>query len=120
MADKNMVIFTRTFDFLSWLLPLTNHFPRAHRHTVTRRLLDAAFDFFEHIQAANFRMGPRRKEMLTAADESLANLRMYMRMALRWKWINDGQYRHGGTMIAEIGRLLGGWQKSVKPEQRLK
>ena len=24
---KEMVIFTRTFDFLSWLLPATNHFP---------------------------------------------------------------------------------------------
>ena len=37
-----MPIFNRTFDFLSWLLPVTNHFPRAHRHTATRRLLEAA------------------------------------------------------------------------------
>jgi hypothetical protein len=29
--DKEMVIFTRTFDFLTWLLPVTNSFPRAHR-----------------------------------------------------------------------------------------
>ena len=114
MAGNDMVIFAKTFDYLSWLLPLTNHFPRAHRQTVTKRLLDAAFDFFERIQAANFRMGPGRKEMLTAADESLANLRIYMRMAFRWNWINDGQYRHGGIMLAEIGKLLGGWHKSVK------
>jgi hypothetical protein len=39
-----MVIFTRTFDFLAWLLPHTNHFPRAHRHSLTQRLLDAALD----------------------------------------------------------------------------
>jgi hypothetical protein len=42
--DKERVIFTRTFDFLGWLLPVTHNFPRAHRHTFTRRLLDAAFD----------------------------------------------------------------------------
>jgi hypothetical protein len=41
MAQEEMVIFTRTFDLLDWLLPRTNHFPRAHRHTFTRRLLDA-------------------------------------------------------------------------------
>ena len=41
MAEKDMVIFTRTFDFLTWLLPVTNHFPKAQRHTFTRRLLDA-------------------------------------------------------------------------------
>ena len=44
MTQQDMAIFTRTFDFLTWLLPATNHFPRAHRHTFTRRLLDAAFD----------------------------------------------------------------------------
>jgi hypothetical protein len=32
---EEMVIFTHTFDFLSWLLPMTNNFPRAHRHTFT-------------------------------------------------------------------------------------
>ena len=44
MAGSDMPIFTRTFDFLSWLLPMTNNFPRAHRHSATKRLLDAAFD----------------------------------------------------------------------------
>ena len=44
MARQEMPIFVRTFDFLTWLLPMANNFPRAHRFTVTRRLLDAAFD----------------------------------------------------------------------------
>jgi hypothetical protein len=43
-------IFTRTCDFLTWLLPATNNFPRAHRHTFTRRLLDAAFDPRERLK----------------------------------------------------------------------
>ncbi len=33
MAQKEMPIFTRTFDFLTWLLPTTNGFPRAHRRS---------------------------------------------------------------------------------------
>jgi hypothetical protein len=53
MAGQEMVIFTRTFDFLTWLLPVTNNFPRAHRHTFTRRLLDAAFDLRERLEEAN-------------------------------------------------------------------
>ncbi len=51
--DDPMVIFTRTFDFLSWLLPMTNNFPRAQRHTFTRRMLDAAFDLRERLEVAN-------------------------------------------------------------------
>jgi hypothetical protein len=41
MADAEMPIFTRTFGFFTWLLPATNHIPRAHRHPFTQRLLDA-------------------------------------------------------------------------------
>ena len=33
MAQKEMPIFTRTFDFLTWLLPAINGFPRAHRRS---------------------------------------------------------------------------------------
>ena len=37
-------LFTKTFDFVSWLLAVTNHFPRSQRFFVTKRLLDAALE----------------------------------------------------------------------------
>ena len=49
MPENEMPIFTRTFDFLTWLLPATNRFPRAHRFSFTLRLLDAAFDLREYL-----------------------------------------------------------------------
>ena len=58
MARAEMPIFVRTFDFLSWLLPASNHFPRAHRHTFTARLLGAAFDLRERLERWGFRQLP--------------------------------------------------------------
>ena len=113
MARQEMPIFTRTFDFLQWLLPVSNHFPRAHRHNFTQRLLDAAFDLRERLEEANLRRGPERQERLRQADESLAKVRLYLRLAARLGWLQPGQYRHVSAMVAEIGRLLGGWQKTV-------
>jgi four helix bundle protein len=110
---EEMVIFTRSFDFLTWLLPITNHFPRAHRFTLTQRLLDAAFDLREHIEVANLRQGDARLERLRLADEALSKLRVYLRLADRWQWLSGGQYRHAAGMVAEIGRLLGGWIKQT-------
>ncbi len=106
-----MPVFTRSFDLLTWLLPATNHFPKAHRHDFTRRLLDAAFDLRERLEEANLRQGRARSERLAAADEALARLRVYLRLASRWGWISDGQYGHAAEMVAEVGRLLGGWRK---------
>ena len=60
MAQQEMPIFTRTFDFLTWLLPATNNFPRTHRFSFTNRLLGAAFNFYENIEIANHRMGRER------------------------------------------------------------
>jgi hypothetical protein len=111
MTEQEMPIFTRTFDFLTWLLPVTNNFPRAHRHTFTRRLLDAAFDLRECLEAANYRQGKERLARLAVADEALDKVRLYLRLAARWDWLTPGQYQHVAAMIAEIGRLLGGWKK---------
>ena len=110
---KEMPIFTRTFDFLSWLLPITNQFPRAQRFSVTQRLLDAAFDLRECLEEANLRRGRDRKERLDRADEALAKVRLYLRLAAQWGWLKPGQYQHVSGMVVEIGRLLGGWQKTV-------
>ena len=112
-----MPIFTRTFDLLSWLLPVTNNFPRAHRHTFTRRLLDAAFDLREQLQAADHRRGAERLSRLRAADETLDRVRLYLRLAARWGWLSSGQYQHVARMVSEIGRLLGGWQKVTRQDE---
>jgi len=114
MTREEMPIFTRTFDFLTWLLPVTNNFPRAHRFTFTRRLLDAAFDLRERLEEANHRQGAERLALLEAADEALDKVRLYLRLAARWGWLSSGQYRHVAGMVAEIGRLLGGWQKVTR------
>ena len=111
MSGQEMPIFTRTFDFLTWLLPVTNHFPTAHRHTFTKRLLDAAFDLREQLEAANHRMGKERLAYISSADESLDKVRTYLRLAAKWDWLSQGQYQHVSNMVAEIGRLLGGWKK---------
>lgn len=115
MTGQEMPIFTRTFDFLTWLLPITNHFPTAHRHTFTKRLLDAAFDLREQLEAANHRMGKERLIFLKAADESLDKVRTYLRLAAKWEWLSQGQYHHVANMVAEIGKLLGGWRKVTQP-----
>ncbi len=111
MSRQEMPIFIRTFDLLAWLLPATNHFPRTVRHSFTQRLLDAAFDLSETLHEANLRHGANRKERLQKADEALDKLRHYLRLAARMSWLKPGQYEHAAAMVAEIGRLLGGWHR---------
>lgn len=112
-STHDMVIFARTFDLLAWLVPRADAFPRAARRSVTARLLGAALDCVEALHAANARRGADRLAHLQAADGHLDVLRLYLRLVHEWRWLSDGQYRHVSSQVAEIGRLLGGWQRQT-------
>ncbi len=108
---QELVILSRAYDLLAWLLPKAESFPKLYRWTVVQRLLDAALDFQEALFDAQSQGGSTRQRHLRQADSALNKVRLYLRLAHRWKWLNDGQYRHVSTMVAEVGRLLGGWLK---------
>jgi|SRR3990172_5792711 len=115
MPDE-MVIFTRSYDFVSWLIPLTMDFPKSQRFIVTKRLQGCALNFQELVIEANAQRGTKRAEKLRAADAELLKTRLYLRLCQRWEWMTSGQYKHASSMVAELGRLLGGWMKTVASE----
>jgi hypothetical protein len=111
---EEMVIFPRTHDLVNWLLPRSMKFPAAQRFVVTKRLQDAALDFQETIFLANAHAGRQRLAALQDADAHLNKLRFYLRLVHQWEWITAGQYEHVSKMVAEVGRLLGGWIKQTR------
>jgi hypothetical protein len=112
--EDEMVLFTRTYDFISWLMPRTENFPRSQRFVVTKRLQDAALDFYELILEANAYRGSDRWQKQRQADVALDKVRTYLRLCAQWEWLKPGQYHHAAEMVAEIGRLLGGWMKQTR------
>lgn len=112
MSDE-MVIFTRTYDLLLWVIPKAKHFPKLYRSTVTQRLLDATLDFQEALYDAYAHDGADKIAHLQQADSYLNKVRLYLRLAHQWAWLSDGQYEHVSKLVAEIGRLLGGWLRGA-------
>ena len=111
LETEDMVIFARTIDLLDWLLLRCDAFPRQHRFVVTARLQGALLDFQEALYDANAHLGFDRLSHLRSADSHLGKVRLYLRLAHRWHWLSSAQYEHVSRMVAEIGRLLGGWLK---------
>ncbi len=108
---KESPIFTRTYDLLRWLIPLTVRFPRSHRFVLATRVQDTALRFQERIIEAGRDRQPA--PILAQADADLAKLRLYLRLCRDLKLIEFKQYEQGQRMVNEIGRLIGGWIKSV-------
>lgn len=108
--------FCRTYDFLVWLLAQTDRFPRSARLRLARRLEDASFEFHSHLVAAA--RSDRPADALAQADLALERLRLYLRLSHARQLTGERQYRHAFACVAEIGRLLGGWTRSVQPTDR--
>lgn len=110
---SDMIIFTRTYDLLLWLLPKAERFPKIYRSTVTKRLMDASLDFQEALFEAAAYDGKVRLRHLRRADAHLNKVRLYLRLVHQWGWLSPGQYKHISRLVAEVGRLLGGWIKQA-------
>lgn len=111
---KELLILVQTYDLLCWLLPHCERFPKAQRFVITKRLEDAALDFQEALFEANARSGLRRLAHLEAADAHLNKLRLYLRLARQWNWLGSGQHEHVSRIVADLGKLLGGWIRQTK------
>ena len=81
MATPDTPLFVKTQDFILWLIQHTQRFPKRLRQSYTTRLESTAFDFQECILMANAVRGPRRADLLDAADGKLLFLRELLRLA---------------------------------------
>ena len=106
-------IFAKTSNFILWILQHTEGFPKSERFRLAKRIEDAAFDFYEELITA-VKSGDKKRHLLMA-DLELDKLRLYMRLAHQRKLTNHDQYLFAADSLTEIGKLLGGWLKSLNP-----
>lgn len=110
---KESPIFVKTYDLLRWLIPMTTKFPRRHRFVLARSVQETALCFQERlIEAARASEALPR---LRQADTDLTKLRFYLRLCRDLELISVGQYEHAARMVSEVGKLLGGWIKTIPP-----
>ena len=109
-----MVILTQTYDLLMWVLPRSMKFPKSQRFVLTQRLQNALLDFQECLFLANAHAGQERLQHLRNADAHLNKLRLYLRISHQSTWLTPAQFEHVSKLVAEVGRLLGGWLRQTR------
>ena len=110
---KQSPIFARTYDFIAWLIPLTIKFPRSQRFVMAAALQREALHFQELLIEASHHED--KNDLLLSADAELDKVRTHVRMSLEMGLIQPGQYEHAARLMTEIGKLLGGWKKTLQP-----
>ena len=106
-------LYVRTYDFLLWLIPQVQKFPRAYRFTLSERIQRLALNFQDSLIAAGKSKGGSRRDNLHQADIQLEQLRLWLRFSRDTSLLTVRQYEHSIRQLKEVGNLLGAWIKQV-------
>ncbi len=112
--DHDLPVFVCWMEFLKWLFPVTEKFPKRIRFTLVDRMQNLAFDVVEDMVEARYSRDKRA--ILKKANLRLEKLRVLMRIAHAEKYLSHAAYQHASRTLNEAGRMLGGWIK--QQEQR--
>ena len=98
------------YQFLLWLIPTVEKFPRSQKFLLGDRLQVQALAVLDSLIAATYTR--ERGEHLRAANLGLEKLRVGVRLAKDLKHLDFTRYEHAVRAMEEIGRMVGGWIKS--------
>ena len=109
--DSPPVIIQKTYEFVLWLLPKVESFPRAYRFTVGERLSGAGLDLLTTLVEAAY--SSNKKGLLDVANRKVNAIRYLLRLAKDLKLMTLDSYGFSAEHVDEIGRMVGGLRKVV-------
>ncbi len=99
----------RTYQFILWLIPTVEKFPRSQKFLLGDRIQSTAIDVLERLVEATYTRD--RDRLLVRANLGVEKLRFLFRIAMDLKHLDPRRYEHAARNLDEIGRLVGGWRK---------
>jgi|TARA_B100000315_G_scaffold223309_1_gene227993 hypothetical protein len=102
----------KTYQFLLWLIPTVEKFPRSQKFLLGDRIQTIALDILERLIEATYTRS--RARMLNQANLGIEKLRFLFRLSTDLRYLDRRRYEHAARSLDEIGRLIGGWRKRAQ------
>ena len=113
MEQKNTIL-VQTYEFLKMMIGVLGHFPHNQKSLLADRMQNMISDVLELFIEAYYGSGSDKKNKLRQVNVKLEKLRYYTRLCYELGFYNSTKYRTIMENIQEIGRMNGGWLKSMK------
>src|SRR3989338_1184263 len=114
MNDFDIPIFKKTYDLYKNFCGLRATIPKQDRYTIWQRAENALLDVLENILLASQRSKIEKLPPLEQASVKLNLLRIFVRLMKDTRAIDNKKYLAMEIEIDEIGRMLGGWIRSIR------
>lgn len=110
IEEQDLPVFIKWTEFVEWLFPHTEKFPRRARFTLALRIENYALDIIEDLVEARY--SKEKIEILKRINLRLEKLRILLRLAHGFRYLSTKSYEFAVKNLNEVGRMIGGWIKS--------
>lgn len=114
MNTLEVPIIHHTYELFRSLHALTPTIPKLSRYTLWQRCQNISLDILQGFIATGYTAPDQRAERLTRISESVDLLRVLIRLCFDTKVIHQKSYIALQQALDDIGRMLGGWLKSIR------
>jgi hypothetical protein len=98
------------YQFVRWLAPTVEKFPKVYKFTIGDRIYNTALDVLEDLVKATYSRD--RQQHLRDANLGIETLRILMRLALDLKLLSRQRYEYAARSLDDTGRFIGAWTKA--------
>lgn len=106
------------YQFILWLVPTVERFPRTQKFMLGDRIQSAAVDVLESLIEATWTK--RRTASLVRANLGLEKLRFFIRIAYDLRFLDGRRYRHAAQALDDTGRRIGAWRKTHERHETIR
>lgn len=111
-SNLKLPILAKIYDFYKILSQIIVTLPKYNRYTIGSKLDNLALEIIESILAIPF--SENKLKDLQKISIKLDTLKILVRLSLDCSSITTKKYFQLEIKLSEIGKMLGGWIKSVK------
>jgi hypothetical protein len=106
-------IFHRMYDLYKMLHSYQPQIPKSERYTLWQKCENTTLALLEALIETGHQKGDGRVQSLYGISNKLDLLKVLIRLAKDTRTIDSAKYLEIQTVIQEIGKMIGGWIKSV-------
>jgi len=114
MQNFDLPIIRKTYELHQALHEFQRTIPKAARYTVWQRCENRSLEILEGFFRVGYLPQDARSERLIDVSAHIDMLRIFVRLSYDVKAISQKKYLVIQQKLDEIGRMLGGWIKSIK------
>ena len=110
-AKEDLKILQKVFDMIMYAYTVLAQYPKSEKFALVadiKRVMDEMLELTIEAQKKYF-----KKTTLQELDVCIAKLKAYIRLSFNLKFVSLKKYEVWSGMVVEIGKMLGGWLKSV-------